>query len=319
MFVAFPFSARFPRDWVFIGLWLMAPPIPKPMTFDSLFHDPCAQSEDTADSSALSARAPVAGQKSRRTLCNDVFALIFAVTVSGVSAAETHYPLRSVGGNAVSSVPEGTWDHNAVVGDHQPASSLQRSNRRPAQQSLVFSQDVHAVLDWVLQSGNNAQRPFVLVDKRSAAAHVFDAAGVLQASTAVLLGLARGDHSVPGIGERPISQIAPHERTTPAGRFVSEPGHNLQGEDIVWIDYDDAVSLHRVRPKNNPAERRAQRLASRTVADNRISFGCVNLPSSFYDRYIAPGLGKQTGVIYVLPETQPVAEFFGFKPSTVHR
>ena len=113
------------------------------------------------------------------------------------------------------------------------------------------------------------------------------------------------------------TQIAPHERTTPAGRFVSEPGHNLKGEDIVWIDYDDAVSLHRVRPSNNPAERRAQRLASRTAADNRISFGCVNLPPSFYDRFIVPGLGKQAGVIYVLPETQPVAEFFGFNHSVV--
>jgi hypothetical protein len=63
----------------------------------------------------------------------------------------------------------------------------------------------------------------------------------------VLLGLARGDVSVPGIGERKISDINPHERTTPAGRFISEPGRNLSGEDIVWVDYDAAVSMHRVR------------------------------------------------------------------------
>lgn len=185
-------------------------------------------------------------------------------------------------------------------------------------QASALSEDARAVLFWVRQSGNNARLPFVLVDKRHAAVHVFDAAGVRQGSSSALLGLARGDHSVPGIGERPMSQIAPHERTTPAGRFVSEPGRNLQGEDIVWIHYDDAVSLHRVRP-TNPAERRLQRLASRTAADNRISFGCVNLPASFYDRFIAPTLGQRTGVVYVLPETQPVAEFFGFAPATAQR
>ena len=170
------------------------------------------------------------------------------------------------------------------------------------------------MLSWVRQSGNNAQLPFVLVDKRRAAIHVFDAAGVLQASSPALLGLARGDHSVPGIGERKMSDIRPDERTTPAGRFVSEPGRNLQGQDIVWIEYDTAVSLHRVRA-NNSAERRLQRLASSTASDNRISYGCVNVPTSFYDRYVAPSWGQQPGVVYVLPETMPAARFFGFDPA----
>lgn len=205
--------------------------------------------------------------------------------------------------------------------DLAPPSARQRTlagatPSQPARMSLPLSQDARDVRDWVRRSSDNAHLPFVLVDKSSAAIHVFDAEGVLLASSAALVGLASGDHSVPGIGERPMSQIAPHERTTPAGRFVSEPGRNLQGEDIVWIDYDDAVSLHRVRP-GNPAERRLQRLATGTPADNRISFGCVNLPVAFYDRFIAPTLGHQTGVVYVLPETRPVAEFFGFVPVPV--
>ena len=85
----------------------------------------------------------------------------------------------------------------------------------------------------------------------------------------MLLGLARGDDSVPGIGERKMSEIRPEERTTPAGRFNSEPGINLQGEDIVWIDYDAAVSMHRVRT-NNKKERRLERLASAHPEDHRI-------------------------------------------------
>lgn len=174
-----------------------------------------------------------------------------------------------------------------------------------------LSDEAQQVAHWIHATRDNQRLPYLLIDKRAARVHVFNAAGTLQASSAVLLGLARGDHSVPGIGERPMSAIAPHERTTPAGRFVSEPGHNLRGEDIVWIDYNDAVSLHRVRT-GNAAERRLQRLASATVADNRISYGCVNVPAHFYDRNVAPVWGQKSGVIYVLPETQPAASFFGF-------
>ena len=79
----------------------------------------------------------------------------------------------------------------------------------------------------------------------------------------MLLGLARGDDTVPGIGEKKLSEIPPEERTTPAGRFVAEPGVNAEGDDIVWVDYDAAVSMHRVRT-TNPVERRLQRLLSRT-------------------------------------------------------
>lgn len=170
------------------------------------------------------------------------------------------------------------------------------------------ARQVHA---WVLYSGNQQGMPFAVIDKAAARLHLFDAAGVLQASSPVLLGLARGDHSVPGIGERKMSDIRPEERTTPAGRFVSEPGRNLQGEDIVWIEYDTAVSLHRVRA-HNKSERRLQRLATDTVADNRISYGCVNVPARFYDRYVAPQWGQKAGVIYVLPEAENAADFFGF-------
>lgn len=174
-----------------------------------------------------------------------------------------------------------------------------------------LSGEAQQVARWIRSTQNNQRLPYLLIDKHAARVHVFDAAGTLQASSAVLLGLARGDHSVPGIGERLMSAIAPHERTTPAGRFLSEPGQNLQGEDIVWIDYDAAVSLHRVRTAN-AADRRLQRLASATVADNRISYGCVNVPAHFYDRHIAPVWGKRPGVVYVLPETQPAAALFGF-------
>lgn len=160
-------------------------------------------------------------------------------------------------------------------------------------------------------TGDSAQRPFAIVDKRNARVFVFDAEGRLRGDAPVLLGLARGDRSVPGIGERKMSDIRPEERTTPAGRFMSEPGRNLQGEDIVWVDYGAAVSMHRVRA-TVASERRLERLASAGVEDNRISYGCINVPADFYDAHVKPALGSSRGMVYVLPETAATAELFGF-------
>jgi hypothetical protein len=160
-----------------------------------------------------------------------------------------------------------------------------------------------------VRTGNNQGKPFGVVDKKNAQLSMYDANGEWIATTPVLLGLARGDTSVPGIGNRPMSQIKPYERTTPAGRFMSEPGRNTGGEDIVWIDYDAAVSMHRVRATNK-AERRLERLASPSAADNRISYGCINVPMAFYDAYVKPTLGSGIGVVYVLPEK--AGEHFSF-------
>ncbi|MDB5963842.1 MAG: hypothetical protein JWQ72_342, partial [Polaromonas sp.] len=123
------------------------------------------------------------------------------------------------------------------------------------------SKDAKFIADWVADSRDNQGMSFVIIDKKNASLYVFDPAARLLGGTPVLLGAAVGDDSVPGIGDRPIAQVLPSERTTPAGRFKGEPGRNTSGEDVVWVDYDAAVSMHRVRIVD-PKQRRLQRLAS---------------------------------------------------------
>jgi hypothetical protein len=180
---------------------------------------------------------------------------------------------------------------------------------RPAQ-PLAASAAAQNLAVWIRASTDNQSLPFAVIDKKAARLHVFNSAGALQAVSPVLLGLAVGDDSVPGIGERGLSSITPSERTTPAGRFASEPGVNLQGEDIVWISYEAAISMHRVRA-HNKAERRLQRLAAPGARGKRITYGCVNVPAAFYDRFIQPVFGAEPGVVYVLPETRPASAVFG--------
>ncbi|WP_038200547.1 hypothetical protein [Xenophilus azovorans] len=163
----------------------------------------------------------------------------------------------------------------------------------------------------VIRARNNEGKAFAVVDKPHAAVSVFDEQGRLLGTSPVLLGLAKGDDSVPGIGERPMRLIKPHERTTPAGRFVGEPGRNAKREDIVWVDYSVAVSMHRVRPLVK-AERRLERLASDTSEDNRISYGCINVPADFYDAWVKPNLSDRVGIIYVMPDQKRLAEVFDF-------
>jgi hypothetical protein len=175
------------------------------------------------------------------------------------------------------------------------------------------SVEVRQLAQAATSAQDNQGLPFVIVDKKKAHVFIFGADGTLQGASPVLLGLAQGDESVPGIGERKLSDIRPDERTTPAGRFVSEPGVNLQGEDIVWVDYGAAVSMHRVRT-NNKSERRLERLASANAEDHRISYGCINVPAAFYDAYVKPVFGSARGVVYVLPEKQPARAYFRFLP-----
>jgi len=180
-----------------------------------------------------------------------------------------------------------------------------------AQGSSGAWNSVQATASWVISSGDSQNLPFVIVDKIAAKLFVFDANGALRASTPVLLGLARGDHSVPGVGKLKVADIPPEDRTTPAGRFVGEPGRNIDGEEIIWIDYDAALSIHRVRPGLS-RERRLERIASSLAADKRISYGCVVVPVSFYEQVIATTFGRNKGIIYILPETRSAEKVFDF-------
>ena len=147
--------------------------------------------------------------------------------------------------------------------------------------------------------------PFAIVDKGAATLQIYRANGQLVGSTPVLLGQTPGDRSVPGVGERTErGQLRSDDRTTPAGRFTSEPGRNRAGEAVVWIDYASAFAIHRLRPGPS-RERRAQRLAGSKPAERRISDGCVVVPVLFYQAVIEPVLGRGRGVVYVMAEDDP--------------
>ncbi|MBW8779454.1 MAG: hypothetical protein JF585_09585 [Burkholderiales bacterium] len=168
--------------------------------------------------------------------------------------------------------------------------------------------------DWVVARHDNGRMPFMVLDKRDARLYVFKPTGELIDQTPVLLGAAHGDDTYPGIGDVPIDKVKPYQRTTAAGRFVTRPGLDADHTDVVWLDYDAALAMHRVINKVK-SERRLQRLASPNPKVRRISWGCINIPIAFFDAYISPVYGKRSGVTYVIPERKSFAEVFERTPA----
>ncbi|MBG9387794.1 L,D-transpeptidase [Caenimonas sp. DR4.4] len=172
------------------------------------------------------------------------------------------------------------------------------------------SDEARQIAQWSVSTGDHQGMPFAVVDKKQARVYVFNGDGKLAGDTPALLGESVGDQSAPDVGDHTQSGFVPlEERTTPAGRFVSEPGQNLSGEHVVWVDYSAAFAIHRLRPGASMKAREA-RLASPSPADKRVSLGCVIVPPPFYEQVVQRVLGRTRAVVYVLPETTPVREVF---------
>lgn len=172
------------------------------------------------------------------------------------------------------------------------------------------SDEVRHVAHWALDSGDSGGMPYIVIDKVNARVLVFDPDGTLRGAAPALIGMGTGDVAPEGIGELRLAAIRPRDRTTPAGRFVASLDRDLKGQEILWVDYDGALALHRV-VKGQPSERRAERLLSETPTDNRISYGCINVPVRFYEEVVSPAFRGTAGVVYILPEASPARDFFG--------
>jgi len=179
----------------------------------------------------------------------------------------------------------------------------------PANPSGWPSKEVIQMTDWVVASGDNGGLPFIVIDKTAADIFVFDAQSQFVGTTPALIGSAPGDESDPGIGDRELSAIAPDKRTTPAGRFVASFGPAEGYRQVLWVDFETAVSMHPV-VTTNKKEHRLQRLKSPTAEDNRITYGCINVSADFYANVVGPLFKDTQGIVYILPETKPVTEVF---------
>jgi len=161
---------------------------------------------------------------------------------------------------------------------------------------------------WVVATKDTQGYPFAVIDKAAAQILVFGGDGRLRGAAPGLFGSAIGDHVAPGIAGLALREIPGRDRTTPAGRFVGGFGPSIDAGRVLWVDYDSAISMH---PTANgvPAEKRAERLASPSPDDNRVTHGCINVSTEFYEQVISPTF-ERGGVFYILPDKAPLEEVF---------
>lgn len=193
----------------------------------------------------------------------------------------------------------------------QPSGSTP-SQRGSAEAKSEVSRSAAAtrVADWIAASGDNASLPYIIIDKKGASLFLFNAKRKSLGKVPVLIGVAVGDDATPGIGSKNLADIGPAEKTTPAGRFLAKYGSAAGGQKVLWVDYSTSVALHPIPKGVSKKQRRRQRLLSPTIDDNRITFGCINVPLAFYNKSVRPLFQKKGGYVYVLPDTKPLEVVF---------
>jgi hypothetical protein len=194
----------------------------------------------------------------------------------------------------------------ATSAEHADAQPVTAADQLPRGQEV--SSTVIELAGWVVATKDSQGYPFAVIDKAAAQILVFGGDGRLRGAAPGLFGSAIGDHSAPGVAGLALAEIPGRDRTTPAGRFVGGFGPSIDAGRVLWVDYESAVSLHPAT-MGVPAERRAERLASPSPKDNRVTHGCINVSPEFYEQVIRPTF-ERGGVFYILPDKAPIAEIF---------
>lgn len=197
----------------------------------------------------------------------------------------------------------------ALVGLTLSAPVFAQSTKAAEPAVPARSEAATRVAAWIASSGDNGPLPYMIVDKTAATVFLFDREDKLLGAAPVLIGVAPGDEASPGVGNKELSKIGPAERTTPAGRYLASFGRAAGNQRVLWVDYYTSVALHPVVTSNR-RERRRERLLTPAADDNRITFGCINVPPTFYNQAIRPAFQKAGGIVYVLPDTKTLEEVF---------
>jgi hypothetical protein len=220
----------------------------------------------------------------------------------------THRTIRAV----VGSLALACATFGVAEAEDAAAQPVSTADQLPPGQDV--SDTVVELAGWVVASRDNHGYPFAIIDKAAAQILVFGRDGRLRGAAPGLFGSAVGDHTAPGIAGLALREIPGRDRTTPAGRFVGGFGPSIDAGRVLWVDYESAVSIHPLLT-GVAAERRAERLASPSPDDNRITHGCINVSAEFFESVVSPTF-EAGGVFYVLPDAAPLAETFpGFARS----
>jgi len=134
------------------------------------------------------------------------------------------------------------------------------------------------------------KKPFILVDKPTATAYVYNSNGSLVKSFPVLLGSEIGD----------AKAVYGKVKTTTAGRFIltdyiNNDDRKLYKNKMFFLSGAEPVAIHITYP--GELAERTRRLNTPTIEDNRVSWGCINVSEENFDKFISPNIGSGSVII----------------------
>lgn len=154
---------------------------------------------------------------------------------------------------------------------------------------------------------------YIVVDKKKCVAKVYSPDGNVMEISEVALGKNIGDKRGGGYkvkGAKLEAYTTPGEfEIAQEGTLPTSVDHKLYGNRVLTLIGDHTkeaykrtqiLALHRV-PSSPMGKLRENVFNNKTLADNRVSFGCVNFLVESYDKMRALIKGKSTKV-YILPE-----------------
>lgn len=165
---------------------------------------------------------------------------------------------------------------------------------------------VRLVADWQARKGGAA---FIVVDKPGGLLYAFDASGSLLAKTPALTGKTVADVYTEAQKRLSLAQTTDKDKVTPAGEFASKGVNSGYGKSVEFSHFGTSRLLIHSVYLGTPSERRAERLSSPTGEDNRVSYGCINVPAEFVKDVLEPHFMGASRVV-VMPETMSVEEMF---------
>lgn len=154
-----------------------------------------------------------------------------------------------------------------------------------------------AVVQNIVSQNDNQGKQFIVADKQAGTLTLYTPQGQEITSTPALFGKATGD----SISINNATPSGRYDMNLIDGARIDGKGYGSSAQALSVngrLQENNAgnVAIHRVLPIEN----RQAKLDSTTTTDNRISHGCINVPSSFYDIHLDR---QQDTVVYVMPET----------------
>ena len=238
---------------------------------------------------------------------SDLFLKVFNKAVAGIMAVAiaVNINLATPVPNAQASIPVNTF-------------TIKQSVERPKAdfKGVEASRDVRLVADWQMRQKHN--KSFIIGDKTGGLIYAFDSKGVLLAKAPSLYGAAGKDKLTQGSINRTEAQKTKEDKITPAGVFAGKAEPNWYGKTGIAFDSTRdrvgpnateymTIGIHIVY-LGTPSENRQGRLDSASPLDNRISYGCINVPPSFIN--VIDAHFSADSVVIVLPELQSAESFF---------